>query len=527
MKLLKYGIFAIVAILAVLLSYYTEKFFMVGQPTQMFTYYSSKFIYFFYIFFSLIFLFNFGSSLKKKDPFYLKWGRYFIFHFIPLLVAIIFSWPGIFVWDEFWIYECASKFILDNWQSYLSVYYYIINLYIFPSIGTIVLAHIIIFSFVSSWIVTHLTMTLTNHRFKWLLLLFTGAAVLSPAILFNTLMTYRSSILATLELLLCGLLYFTVQKKIRISLPKLALICLLTVLLSVWRKEGIYHLLLVSMFLLVFCRHYLNRKALISFFIAIIGGYFVLDVAYSYFFSEQHTSMKYELTAYMNPLSIILADKDSSIDSKDIEVFNKVIDVEKTKQLSYHYETPSFWNNGVRENFTASNFNDFKKAYWKTVWTNKDIFVTARLRTMLGASGFSVKGYYSTNGIYNYLVGVDNRENAKKTVLAHKVNFPVSLWANSKIVSYLEYSKKHPIVFWNFTPLLLILLIIFIKEFSLKNPLVWIIAIILARIPILLILEPGSYFMYYYPMYLSGIYLIFFYLIEKTNYSFASGGSHG
>ncbi|MFC5446859.1 hypothetical protein [Paenibacillus aestuarii] len=532
MKLLKYVIPTVIAILALSLSFYTEKFFRVGQPTQIFTYYSSKLIYFLFIFFGSKFLYHFGSFLIKKDLFYLKWGRNFIFHLVPLIVALIFAWPGIFVWDEFGTYDYASRFILDNWQSYLTVYYYIINLYIFPSVGTIVLVNIVIFSLVSSWIITHLTISLSNIKLRWLLFLFTGIGFLSPAILFSLLMTYRSSMIASFELLLCGLLYLLARKKIQINLPKLILICLLTVILSVWRKEGIYHLILVPLFLLVFFRHYLNRKTLVCFFIAVLGGYFILDVAYSHFTNQQNTTMdtmRYELTAYMNPLSNILADKNASIDATAIVTFNKVIDVEKTKQLSYHYESPSFWDGGVREKFTSSDLRAFKRAYWKTVWANKDIFVSARLRTMLGASGFSIKGYYPSSSIYNYLSGIKSREGdfSRDTVLTQKLNYPINLWLDSKIVSYLEFSKKHLIVFWNFTPLLLILLVIFIRTFSFKNPLVWINTIVLARIPVLFVLEPGSYFMYYYPMYLSGVYIIFIYLIEKASYNVSRGVSHG
>lgn len=521
---LDYWLSIVLGVAGGILSFFTEQYFKEGEPQQLFTYYSSKFILVIYIFTCALFLIKFFKKLLKKDLFYRRWGKNLLYFAIPCLLFLIIAWPGYFVWDEFWVYECASRFILDNWQAYFTVYYYLIHLYIFPSIGTIVLFQILLFSFVCSWVLTKIDFSYTI-KYRWVNGLFFLLLLLSPAIMVNAFMTYRSSPIAVLELWLCALLFFSAREQ-KITNRKLWTIVVLTVLLSVWRQEGIYHLVAVPLFLWCFLRQS-GKKRWLAAAVIILTGYFVCTSLYSVLMNQGAVAMRYQLTAYMNPLSNILANKDSIVDERSVAVFDKVIDVDKTKSLAYIYETPSFWEGAVREGFTKAQFKDFKGEFWKVALSNKDIFLAARIQTMLGASGLSDKGYYPKDAIYTYLQDNSSQGERVKNTLDKKLNQPLNKSFRKVVYQLLNESLKYKIVFWNFIPILTFLLIIFIKEFNYRNALTWILFILLARIPILILLEPGSYFMYYYPMILSGVFFVFIYVVEKINRTLLKGERDG
>ncbi len=516
MKTLKLEVIisSIIALIFGGLSFFTERFFRNGEPQQIFTYYSSKVLLVIFVFFVALFLWRFVSRYRNKENrFYRLWGKYLLYFMIPYLLFLIVVWPGIFIWDEFWVYECATKFMLDNWQSYLSVYHYLISLYIFPSMGSIVLLQVLFMSFVSSWVFTKIqTEFEVETRWKWVYWCFYAVYMLSPAITIYVYVTFRSSPLAILELWLSGLLFFSL-KETKISNGTLCLIAFLTLILSVWRQEGIYHLVVVPLFLLVFVRS-LNKRKIIYFSMALVIGYLVTVPLYSTLANQKSISLRYQLTTYMNPLSNILVNKDAKIEASSLEVIDKVIDIEKVKASAYIYEVPSYWNGGVRDGFTQTQFNDFKKEFWRIVLDNKDIYLATRVQTMLAASGLSMKGYLPSDSVTSFFNDKQGAAEMVAVALQRELNQPIHLSLRTISNHFLEFSLEHRAVLWNFIPLVLLLLLIFIRKAHIYSPLSWVLALLLLRLPILFVFEPGSYYMYYYPMIPAGAFFILIYVLQ-------------
>lgn len=505
----------IIAVVLLLISFFTQKYFSEGI-TSYTGFVSSKILYFILSFFIVHFLISFFKNLKL--PFYKEWAINLLLVAIPLLVWLLLSWPGIFTWDEFWVYEAATKFSIENWQSYLTSYFYIINLYFFPSVATIVFFQITFMSFVVSWFLTHIKFKFqTGKLFKILIIVFLS---LWPSIIFSTLITFRSTMLAILELWLIGYIYFSIDKE-KLNNKNLILLALMTILLSTWRAEGIYHLILVPLCLFIVCNKQ-NIKKLLLFSFAILIGVLALNRGYDLIKQDNYGKMKYELTAYMNPISNIMADKNVNVSKLNMDALNKVIDIEKTKEDAYMYETPSFWNGAVREGFSEQDFKNFKKEYIKLVALNPDIFIGARTRTLVAASGLSPNAYLVSDYINDYIKTKPNNE-AAELMLKSEFNYPLNISLRQVVIDYLNTSKSQigyvnmAIIFWDFLPIILFLFVILFRVRSIKDPFLWISLLCLGRIPILFIAEPGSYFMYYYPMYLSGIFTVIIFILDKRN----------
>ncbi|KUP23928.1 hypothetical protein [Paenibacillus sp. DMB5] len=510
--LYQYILPAIWAVIAVLLSFFTEKYFINATPMKV-GYISSKLVYFVYIFFISKFLISFILKIKEKDEFYKKWLSSFLKFLIPYVIILSVAWPGYFSWDEFSTYQYTTWFQLDVWQSILTSFFYINNLYIFPSIGTIVVIQVLFMSFVVSWVCTKIEF---EYKPLWMTQIFWFIIVFTPAIAISTLVTYRSTMIGILELWICAILFFTVREK-SMNIIKLLILALLTALLSSWRIEGIYHLVIVTLFLIFFFWKTISKKYVIFFVVTTLSVFFLFNNLYSIFYGDPLTKMRYSLTSYLNPLTIMLTDRDALIENKHLEAFNKVIDLDKAREMYAYYETPSFWNGAVNDSFSESDLTEFKKSFWSVAWRNKDVYLSARFRTMIASSGISNYGIYPRDTINTYFQFPDEaiaKEEIVVNTLKNDLNKPFNLKMRKLSASFLKFTVDHPILFWNYIPVVLLLLIFLIRTFHINNPLTWLTIMVLARLPILFVFEPGSYFMYYYPIFLSGILLLVLFILE-------------
>lgn len=506
----------LISTIAVLASFYTENFFITVAKPEPIAYISSKIIYFICIYFASNFLIAFIFNVIKRDTFHIKWIKYLLLLGIPYMIIFFVSWPGIIVWDEFWVYKCASELVLDDWQSFLTVYYYLVNLYLFPSIATVVFTQIAFLIFVSSWFIVKIEEEFQiNWLVKCILILI---LILNPAIVFSTLTTYRSTMLAIIELWLIGLIYFCLKKNKNIDWT-LFWIVICTIILSIWRKEGIYHLVMVPL-AVYFINSKINRRKVIWLFVISIVG--VISVNnFASLFKDDNINMRYEITAMINPISNILVDDNVNINKEMLDVFGKIIDVEKTKELSYPYEIPAYWNGAVANKFSKDNLIDFKKQYFKLVLDNLDIFASSRMRTMLGSSGLSPYGHYVSDYIINYNSKIDH-VNQVDVTMNNKLNQPITDF-RKHIIKVLNWSTNfsgvvnNAIIFWNFVPIMIILIIIVLRVDKISSPLFWISLLSVTRAPVLYLAEPGSYFMYYYPLYLTGIFIFAIYILNVIN----------
>ncbi|MGG4034639.1 hypothetical protein ABEV74_13165 [Paenibacillus cisolokensis] len=497
-----------------LFSFISEKHFITGEP-HSFGYTTSKILYVVYCYFIVLFLYEFIKKIINKEIFYRKWFKNLSYIFVPYIGILFLSWPGLVVWDEIWIYQNATQFHIDDWQSYQTVYFYIFSLFLIPSFGMIVGSQITFMAFVSSWIITKLEFNypLRFSKYKLVLIII---IVLSPAVLFNTLMTFRSTMLAIIELWLVGLIYFSFKEK-KCDNKTLIIIGFLTILLSTWRKEGIYHVIFVP--IAIWYLGIAARKRIVVFTLVTIVGVLVAGNIYGLIKGDEKQQMRYELTAFINPLSMILADKNAIISEETSIQLNKVIDVEKTKEMASPYEVPSYWNGAVKDDFSEKDFKSFKKSYLKIVIDNLDIFLSSRTRTMISSSGFSRYGYYPSDYINSYILkNLDN--DGAKLMLDNSLNRPININLRQFIVNILNWSKSfdnnipNTLIFWNFSPVFIYLVIVIIRMRSLQNPIFWISVLLLLRVPLLFITQPGSYFMYYYPMFLPGVFLMIIHFLE-------------
>lgn len=531
---LRLFISVIIAFLALGLSFYTELFFLETSRTdfgamQWKVYVSSKFLYFTFVFLSVFYGWRFIQGIKNRESFYLKWRNYFLIFFIPYFLFLLASWPGLFLYDDCVIYDAAVNMRLFEWLSYLTSFCYLMGLYLFPSAGSITFLGAVLFLLIASWITSHLD----EGGARKPLLILSILIVFFPGVLFYSSVTIaRTTFNASLELLLLSLLYFLAKKRTPLTAAKLVLIALLTALLSTWRKEGIYHLILVPLIFFIFFRKTISTKRSLIFLLSLGLSFLFVNNFFTSFIDRGWRSgvgLHYQLSAYLNALPMILVDDQSAISEENLKKISEVIDVEKMKSLQKdlppHLKAPfeSFVGQAGKTvykfPFNEQKLKNFRKAYWSLVFSNIDIFLAARLRTFIHSSKNASIGDYA---LY-YLVTLNEKEREKIDIknnlepfLKNKLNHPISMQVKKKTFGLVESSQKYAYVFYNFILLTLILFCVMIRSFSWKDPLGYLILILLIRFFIVFITAPAAYNYYYYPIVPSGFFLLLFAVIEWT-----------
>lgn len=503
----EFGLPFLIAFLFLLWSFVSDHFFASGVhlwnglplPFSKVVYLGSKILYFgaHFLIWSWI-LQNKAAFIEKFRS--REWRQTCLWIALPWLTYIVLSWPGVFNWDEYWGYWHAVNYHPGHWQSYHTDIYYILALNLFPSAASFVIVQVLFFIAVASYLVNHLTeVSARAHQFRSV---FIALLVAWPTLVMNNLGTYRSSQIAILEMFLLVLL-FTRRENIVKSNVKLGFLALLTVVTASWRTEAAFHVLLVPL-CLYFTTQSFGFKKFLGFFA--IAGLATLAIA------KVMISSRYEFTAYMNPLSQIVANPKADLDNVDMTVFNHVIDTSCFIKNSRTDSTPCF--NPAVKDFSPQELQAFKVEYRKLVAKNMGIFLVTRLKTFIAASGFTDGGSYLTDTVELFAQQADRKYEFPDAFFMNPLNFPITA-LRVPFVQLLESSKTHPAlaVFWNVIPIFGFMILIFIRNLRrIRSPFFWAPLLILSRGLCVFMAAPASFFMYYYPCYLGGLTVCLFYV---------------
>ncbi len=275
---------------------------------------------------------------------------------------------------------------------------------------------------------------------------------------------------------------------------------ILVSIIATWRTEGIYYVVIAPVLIWIFMkgRDRKYKVILISFIVALtMVQFFVQSTLYN-----KSTSDDYELTAYINPVQELVGYSMANGLGEDNELITGIGSVFDVDVLTESYEhdqsgISAFWNGNVVKNHTSNDLKQMKMAYLGLIKKYPLVFIRERLTTYWRSDKF----IYSTLNMQNDesemivwfrdscpLTGIVNPELRKKCVRFIEIDDP-----NVHRVFYNPFT----------TQLFLIGLLVFclVKK---KYKYVGILALVLIRVPLVVLTAPERYFMYYFPTYLIG-----------------------
>lgn len=475
--------------------------------------YALKLLFAICFFFLVRFVLHVIERVKARDASYLSWLKFSGIYFAAMLVVFLLIYPGHWVWDEFNILASVKLYAVDAWQNYFTNIFYTFCLYLVPTGVSIVFFQIVFASLVVGYLVSRF-----QKRFKqpkhayWLLALF-----FVPPIILNNFYPLRLTMYSYVELLLIGKLILLYLDKFKSAnkYHELLILSLLTMLVSFWRTEGLYYLVVFPV-VIVWLRLF-TKVTVRTLKPYVYTGAALVIMVFGLVVTKLTHNDRYDITGLISPLSLMIQHplKGDNVPER-LHHIDKAVNLSVVKKYPDAEEVPAYWNGAVREDF-ESHLGLLKKEYVQLVVDNPGPFFQARMRTFLSTNGFDfVKPPVSTG-----MLSTTTYEQPSDAAVAEKFyanNYfsrPLNTEIKAKVTkALLLFNDDYRFtfsghVFWNIIPVILLLAALFVRKVWTKQ-FFWafIVGLILARVPLIFITAPANYFMYYLPVYMSGYFVL-------------------
>ncbi len=316
-------------------------------------------------------------------------------------------------------------------------------------------------------------------------------------------------------LLLASILIFDKINKEEISIAKAILLIILSTLIILWRSEGIIFLVFIPIMLLI-----TYKKLRKPIFATLICAILILN---SYIYKsalKKYEDPMYNLVIYINPLSIMLQQPLNGDVEEALANLDKVFSIEEIKKYPSYQEIVAYWEgNAIRENY-KENADKVMRNVVKIILNNPISFISARLKTFIASSGMDFTANNEVDSRFLNLILFNEDSWQVKQIQNEYAGFtPINPKLKTGVETFLMGVIKQSenniqitpikVIFWNFLPILIIISILLIIKFIKKQWLIFTLCLsILAQAGIVFLTAPASYFMYYFPEYITGILII-------------------
>ncbi|MCR5419290.1 MAG: hypothetical protein K6E84_10270 [Lachnospiraceae bacterium] len=331
----------------------------------------------------------------------------------------------------------------------------------------------------------------------------------------TALKTELSDNFSTTDVLICG--------KLRKNLVSL---CGLAAVVTVWRTEAVYYLILFPILLFIIrCYEKMGRKESEEETRIKVGKYIAIYLCITIvLFAPQKVGEKfesgdqYELTGMVLPIVPLVKEADRVSSDKDKEllatvdrVLNVELILEKEKEgkngINMFWGEPEF-----QRDYSADDFAAFRSAYYSLVIKYPAVFLKERFQTFCESHDLLM----DTTKLHT---DMDNPNHA--AFAQYPLSAPMSDTIRSKVICLLElrsqssYDKKLLLadpVYSATIPILVLAALLAAALIKKKWMGLAVTVCSLIKVPLVFLTAPSRLFMYYYPVYLVGYFALFYVL---------------
>lgn len=488
---------------------------------------------------AIIVVFIFYKALFEvifyKNIAIIKCVKYSAIYFLILFITFLLVYPMQSIGGDIDYFISLAADYKINWDLYyLSSMFYIVPMLLMPAYIAPSLFQILILSLITGYCVYRGKAYFKN----WYLLYI--PFLLLPIIYYSHFIN-RPPVYTGVYLLFITILLFDYYERKELSAKKLIFLCMVAGILSRWRYEGIY-LLILTPILLAFI--YKRKSKIVSYFIFICLLSFLINIPQNLgtvWSDENYNSKRMTPFLYYNLPIMIYSGLEINYNEQEFQDVNKVMDLEKAKEVVEQKGEDILeglwisWEGGIRENISDIEYDRFVSANIRIITKNIGIFLKGRFLAwnytainkipykadMLGRKEYITENYY-VNEIQKKILPfytIDNREKELEHRMLYNKIFADEKIEDSSLLQQLWILFKK--VQWNlYIPALLGVLELIYTYWKKR----WIEFIILIGVVIhtgiVFIMAPSSYFHYYYVMYCMSYYMFFilFLKLRKEKY---------
>lgn len=403
---------------------------------------------------------------------------------VMLLAAAIKLPQGFLTNDEYSIYNDAVNLVHSTWFNIMTIYFYIVSLILIPFRYAPIIMKLIIEFFTVGYTVWRTKGYFGKGAGMFMYILF----LLYPVIAYTT-SAHRLPVYFLVYLALFVKLIFDRLEKRKLTYAGAVFVLFAGSVLTQWRTEGIYLVVLVPI-LLFMAYPDMRRRG------AVIGVLAVYAVFQTLLWIPQNGAVSSNLDGAANDrmkpfyaytiTNMYRNGLDLTKNADDLAIVDKYISLESIEAINDHYGDINYEDVlilyqegfvGVREGATDTEFIAYAEALKRIFMNNPGVF----LKTRWGAFCYAAMPYHITFSGFG---------------LRNLASFAIS------VVKSLAYDLFIPVIF-----ALVVCIVSLVKkrwfEFFMFGGL-------MAHSFIVFVLAPASYFKYYFPVYiLSYFYMIF------------------
>ncbi len=495
--------------------------------------YGAKAVFLFLLFGLYQGIWYFFTRVDKKQV------RYTLIYFGICMAALLLTWPGIWRMDEFGILNSAVQLLPVFWQSYLTSLFYVFAMMFLPFPAGIIIVQFACISL----IVGKMVKLFVDEFGKSGLWAFLPALFLP--VMDSNLYPMRMSLYGFLELLLMALLFSTHKKlnkdnkkEIRKDNKKeitkdnkkeikqdhkkegktgFFLLMFLAAIVTVWRTEAVYYVLLFPILLWILFYKREQKKSLVK--LTCIYLVITLALLIPQKLGDKLTSgNQYDLTSVVLPLVPMLEEASEKENCKELlDTIDQVINVDLAVAGAKEGRSgiSLFWGEAdFQRDYTDDQYKEFKNAYYKLILKCPKAFLTERFTSFVHCNGLleNTTELFTREDVPNY-------ETFQKYPLTKPVNNSLRNGAISmlELRSLQDYDSTLPlygIVYSALIPIAILLLFWLVALLKRKWKLFFLISLPLVKVPLIFLTAPSKLFMYYYSVYLIGYFAILYFVLR-------------
>lgn len=438
-----------------------------------------------------------------------------LLYFALNLCLLLSAWPGIWRMDEFGILNSALHLFPVFWQHYLTSVFYVFSLMLLPFPSGVIIIQCVCVSLVAAYVVTWFVKRCGKGGY----IIFIPFCFLP--VLDSNLYPMRMSLYAFLEL---WLLILICQRYLKATEKEGNFVfCALAAIVTVWRTESVYYVLLFPLLLWILFRKHWDKKYLFQ----TVCAYLVMTLVL--YLPQKSGDMltngsQYDLTSVVLPLvplterayedfcldGISCRDELAAIDS----VVNVEVMLEGAKEgkngINLFWGEPAF----QRTQYGNEEYKQFKKAYYSLILKYPDVFLKERWSCFVQSVDLlqDTTKLFTEEGIQNY-----------ETFRGYPMTGPLNNGLRTAVISFMEWRSQtdymqkkagYGFVYGPFFPIFILLLCWGFCLIRGKWGEFFILSLPLVKLPLIFLTAPSRLFMYYYSLYLIGWVLLFYVLLK-------------
>ena len=455
----------------------------------------------------------------QKDAFALRWLQWMLPYLVLTLVVLVIVWPGCWGSDDLEVLQLARTLEPSSWQHFLTSAAFILCLMFIPLPGGVVLIQTLLIAGVVGCFLA-VAETLARERMPkppargWFAILY--IPFLLPPVILHDMQPFRSTWSTWTELFTVFLLVWWYLRGQAITKKQLAVFTLLGVLTAAWRSENIYYLAALPVLLAFLVGKKLVRPAVAV--VSMVGMVVGTLACSAYNNSLLGDAWLYQRVALCYQTAALVQDADQEEDAEALAMIDPIFDVQACRELSTLHG-PELRNAITRnaDGLTQADWETCKKGIVRLALK----YPGSLLRERLGVFLNTVEQHRTESNqklvfAVTVLVYTDPPESMReiqKDFLYTSIGpYPLNQQLREDFIMSLSYRTEFLggvlAVTWlmlpSFALLAAAILVLLVRR---KWMLFFAAGALAARIPLVFLTAPDTYFMYYLTPYMAGYML--------------------